>query len=81
MDKEQRTTILKSEIQRIAWSNNREDRDRCLLLKRQLARLCLGPASSWDDAKCEWSDSDTDDFDDLAPYHAMADTLRREDNF
>ncbi|GEM_PF-3061234 len=60
MNKEQRMTDLKGEIQRIAWSKSREDRDRCLLLKRQLARMCLGPASSWDDAKCEWCDFDTD---------------------
>jgi len=81
MNKEQRMTDLKGEIQRIAWSKSREDRDRCLLLKRQLARMCLGPASSWDDAKCEWCDFDTDDIDDLAPYHDLADTLSNEDTF
>lgn len=74
---------LKAEIQRIAWTQDPQERDRLRVLKLRLYRLCAGVNASWTDMKKEWEFTPLypDDLDDLAPYHDLADTLSIEDSF
>lgn len=72
---------LKSEIQRIAWTKDPQERDRLRILKMKLYRRCSGDMANWSHIRGEFDDHITSDLDDLAPYHDLADTLNIEDSF
>lgn len=68
---------LKTEIQRIAWTTDPQERIRLKTLKLRLFRLCAGDTGAWPRDYEDIPDRD----EDLMPYHAMAQRISEEDKF
>jgi hypothetical protein len=71
---------LKTEIQKLAWTTDPDERKKLATLKLKLYRLNCGDIANWSHIRGEFEDCGGYE-DDLAPYHSLADTLSNEDTF